>query len=162
MKSGRKTRRTNVFVFCDCMCGWSRRVDAAAPRLWFSQVPDCDFSPGHPRKGRGGDGPEAQASADHHHWHMCFSFFYVHRRSPQTHKNRRGLCLQRRGGSPPLEPETLRSPWRGNVIPGASVGTVTPMLLLPWMKVVALSDGLQARRLYPNLPFNAVNGTRRR
>lgn len=51
-----------------------------------------------------------------------FSSFYFHRWSPQTHKNWRGLCLQRQGGSPPLEPETLWSSWRGNIIPGVGGG----------------------------------------
>lgn len=47
--------------------------------------------------------------------------FIFSRWSPQTYKNWRGLCLQRQGGSPPLEPETLWSSWRGNIIPGGSV-----------------------------------------
>lgn len=53
-----------------------------------------------------------------HHRHMWFSFFNFHRWSPQTHENRRGLCLQRQRGSPPLEPETLWSSWRGNIVLG--------------------------------------------
>lgn len=55
-----------------------------------------------------------------HYWCVFPSFVlsFSHRWSAQTYKNRRALCVQCQRGPPPLEPETLRSSWRGKLHSG--------------------------------------------
>lgn len=57
------------------------------------------------------------ASGSRRHRLTCLSVFIsACRWSAQTHGDRRALRLQRQGGPPPLEPETLRSSRRGKIM----------------------------------------------